>query len=327
MKVSVAIATYNGGRFIRDQLESLSAQTERPHEVIVSDDASTDETLEIVNNFAKTAPFPIRIYRHETNIGYAGNFNSALGHCRGDIVFLSDQDDVWFTSKIERICRRFERKPDVWLIINDAELVDGALRQTGIRKLERLKSLGYSANTFVAGCFTAFRYEMLTWINPIPYNHGTFVHDAWIHELGNLLGVREFVPDVLQYYRRHGSNTSDWVGNRLDKITGADFARWKWAQDSRDYCLLRRRQLDELARRLRECSTRPSSLSDIQRRVDIALLRIDGEKRAVDRRLDVLRQSHLTRGLAAMAMLTAGDYRYFSSWKSMIKDVVTGIIR
>lgn len=101
MKMSIAMATYNGARYLREQLDSFAAQTRLPDELVVCDDGSSDDTLNILEEFARTAPFQVRIFRNDVNLGYAQNFARALERCVGDLVFLSDHDNVWFEDKID----------------------------------------------------------------------------------------------------------------------------------------------------------------------------------------------------------------------------------
>ena len=130
-RISIAMATYNGARFVREQLDSFSAQTRLPDELVVTDDCSTDDTVRVVEEFARTAPFAVTVHRNPKNLGYAPNFEKALAMCTGDIVFLSDQDDVWFPEKIARVIRYFEKEPCTQVVINDALLVDEQLNSTG----------------------------------------------------------------------------------------------------------------------------------------------------------------------------------------------------
>src|ERR1700751_1590888 len=96
MRVSIALAVYNGERFIAEQLESLANQTRLPDELIVSDDASTDQTVELIREFAARASFPVRLLLNDENVGCTRNFDRALRECNGDIIFLCDHDDVWY---------------------------------------------------------------------------------------------------------------------------------------------------------------------------------------------------------------------------------------
>jgi glycosyltransferase involved in cell wall biosynthesis len=122
VSVSVAMATFNGGRYIGQQLESLAAQSYLPSELIVSDDGSTDETLEVVNDFTVKAPFPVSVNRNRTRLGYRGNFLYAASLCSSDLVAFCDQDDVWDHRKIE-ICVPFFDNPDVLLTYHNATAI------------------------------------------------------------------------------------------------------------------------------------------------------------------------------------------------------------
>src|SRR6478609_12105203 len=100
--VSVAMATYNGAKFLQAQLDSLAAQTQLPDELVVGDDGSSDDTLAILEAFAASAPFPVRVDRNETRPDYGDNFMRTALRCTGDYIAFCDQDDVWLPEKIER---------------------------------------------------------------------------------------------------------------------------------------------------------------------------------------------------------------------------------
>ena len=108
MRISIAMTTYNGSKYLKEQLDSFTKQTHLPDELVVTDDGSSDDTLEILENFAKKASFEVLIFRNNTNLGYAMNFGHAIGLCTGDLIFLSDQDDIWFPEKIETVSRFVE---------------------------------------------------------------------------------------------------------------------------------------------------------------------------------------------------------------------------
>ena len=105
---SIALATYNGEKFLQRQLDTLAAQTRLPDEMAVCDDGSTDGTLEILRQFAETAPFPVRIFQNLKNLGPGRNFRKAFSLCEGDVTFFCDQDDVWFPEKLETLVRDLE---------------------------------------------------------------------------------------------------------------------------------------------------------------------------------------------------------------------------
>src|SRR6516165_6563427 len=103
------MATYNGAHFIRAQLESIAQQTLLPSELVVRDDASSDHTLNIVEQFASHAPFPIRIYRNAVRLGYPDNFMQAAALTTGKWIAFCDQDDIWLSQKLERVAGTIAR--------------------------------------------------------------------------------------------------------------------------------------------------------------------------------------------------------------------------
>ena len=111
MTTSVAMCTYNGAQFIEEQLRSILDQTFHVEEVVVCDDRSVDETVAIIERVAKETSIPIHIHINETNLGCARNFEKAISLCNGDVIFLSDQDDIWMPNKVETIVNWFKANP------------------------------------------------------------------------------------------------------------------------------------------------------------------------------------------------------------------------
>lgn len=124
MTSSVALCTYNGERYIREQLESILDQTMPVDEIVVCDDGSTDGTLQIIESFIGTTDTTIHIHRNENNLGPAKNFQKAINLCSGDIIFLSDQDDLWMPEKVETIVHYFDFNPGHQVVYTDAYLID-----------------------------------------------------------------------------------------------------------------------------------------------------------------------------------------------------------
>lgn len=122
--ISVALCTYNGVGFVEKQIQSILEQTMPVDEIVVCDDGSTDGTLQIIERLQKNASVEIRVYCNETNLGVGANFQKAVGLCRGDVVFLSDQDDVWFPHKVKAIMEWFNVHPDKSVVFSDAVLID-----------------------------------------------------------------------------------------------------------------------------------------------------------------------------------------------------------
>lgn len=220
MKVSIAMATYNGDKYLKEQLDSFKNQTLLPDELIVTDDCSTDKTEATVLEFAKTAPFKVIFSRNEKNLGYCGNFNAALMKTSGDLVFLSDQDDVWFPEKIEYMTKLAQKNPKSLMLMNNSELTDGYLTTTGLTSIEQLESVGLNTSYFTMGCCSAVRRELINICLPIA--SGFKAHDDWLSAFADGLNAKLVDLKILQYYRRHEANESQFIANRTTRVSRFD---------------------------------------------------------------------------------------------------------
>jgi glycosyltransferase involved in cell wall biosynthesis len=216
VRVSVAMCTYNGARFLDEQLESITRQTRLPDELTICDDCSTDETPQILTSFAASAPFPVRICFNEKNVGSTRNFEQCIRGADGDIISLCDQDDIWHHEKIERTEELFQTRPQVGLVFTDAEVVDESAKSLGltlwqsirfdserqaiVRSREAAKLL--SQTPVVTGATMAFRASFRDWILPIPTDVA-LIHDGWIALMISLLAPVEMVSEPLMRYRTH----------------------------------------------------------------------------------------------------------------------------
>jgi len=221
-KISIAMATYNGARFLREQLDSFAAQTRLPHELVVGDDGSTDDTVAILEEFAPAAPFPVRIYRNPANLGFADNFLQTAERCEGDWIALSDQDDAWYPEKLQRIAAGIEQHSggDLAMVVHQVDLVDGELRPTGrrlpsIRRSHISPPGSQSASWFVGGCAMTVRSDLvrdIEWrhrpLDQHAWAHGPgrklmAAHDLWLSWLANSLGSTLLLAEPLGSFRRH----------------------------------------------------------------------------------------------------------------------------
>lgn len=192
-KFSIAMCTFNGGSYVKQQLESIAAQTRAPDELVVCDDCSTDETIQILEEFSRSALFPVGIFVNEQTLGSTKNFERAASLCQGDLIAFSDQDDVWMPEKLALLEAEFLNHPDVGLVFSDAELVDEELRplgslmwnEVGFREREKnLVKKGRALDVFlpgwsVTGATMAFRSRFVEVILPIPTDL-PMIHDGWI---------------------------------------------------------------------------------------------------------------------------------------------------
>ena len=302
------MATYQGGRFLRAQLESLAGQTRYPSELVVHDDGSHDDTLAVLDSFARVAPFDVRVLTGRARVGYAQNFERALRECSGDIVFFCDQDDVWFPSKIEQVCLAMMSDPSVHLVAHDRVVVDEALRGPGISTLAMMRARGEDVGSYVAGSSTALRRPLVDLVLPFPANVG---HDEWVHLVARVLGVGKILDEPLMYYRRHDSNVSvsfvdphrrslpvrlvvsDWVRRFTTSVSGQ---RIRLLATQRDIHA-------ELARRLRSREAQALSPSSLD-----AALGAEQRANAIGLRLDAQASIWFARARALARARRSGAY-------------------
>lgn len=121
--LSVALCTYNGERYITSQIDSILRQSHPVDEIVVCDDGSTDKTIDILESIIETSPIEIRIHKNTTNLGVCANFEQAVTLCNGDIIFLSDQDDIWNPDKVKTIVSWFDTHPQKSAVFTDATLI------------------------------------------------------------------------------------------------------------------------------------------------------------------------------------------------------------
>jgi glycosyltransferase involved in cell wall biosynthesis len=215
LSISVAMATYNGAKYIGQQLDDLAAQTFLPAELIVCDDQSSDDTLAAVEDFAASAPFPVHVHRNPERLGYRANFMKAAGLCSSDLIAFCDQDDRWNARKLELLSEPFS-DDDVLLAYHNARPVTDRGRILPLLYRGRLKRkygpLAVDPWPNPMGFTQAFRRSLLRfaefWPQSSDQNHKgeRLAHDQWYFFLASALGSIMYVPTVLADYRQHGAN-------------------------------------------------------------------------------------------------------------------------
>ena len=222
MRISVAMATWNGERFLGEQLASIAAQTRPPDELVISEDASSDGTTEIARRFAESAPFPVRVHESSERVGYSENFARAIALCVGDVVALCDQDDVWRPEKLAVCERLLEADPAASLLVHSARAVDESLqpiwsdRRNQIRRRITLPAgaLGPAARPR-SGFTMAIRAWCLRTAAFADRPHNSvhdevrMTHDEWIYLVCGALGRVHLIPEELVLYRRHDRTATD----------------------------------------------------------------------------------------------------------------------
>ena len=204
MRISIALATYNGGLYLKEQLDSIANQSLQPDELVISDDHSIDNTLDIIKDFSNSVSFDIKIYENPSK-GFNTNFEYALKNTTGDIIFICDQDDYWCDNKIKSSVHFFDENPDKDLIIHNLEFCDSNLKPIGQNKIDRFKFYNKGLDGYVTGMATAVKRKFLETCFPFPIYTN---YDSWIHLCAVLLDRKMINPEVLALYRRHNSNAT-----------------------------------------------------------------------------------------------------------------------
>jgi glycosyltransferase involved in cell wall biosynthesis len=216
MRVAVAMCTFNGARFLRQQLASIVEQTRLPDELVICDDASTDNTVEFLQRFADSAPFPVRVIANRENQGSTKNFEKAISSCQADIIVLSDQDDIWQPYRLQKTCDAFEAEESLGLVFGDADIINQDSSPVGMRLWDTVrfgrmqKSLiqqgrytqALLKRTVVTGATMAFRSRYLDVVLPIP---PIWVHDAWIALIISFFAPIKALETPLIRYRKHAT--------------------------------------------------------------------------------------------------------------------------
>ncbi|MHB8845077.1 MAG: glycosyltransferase family 2 protein [Nitrospirota bacterium] len=226
MRISIALCTYNGERYLREQLDSIARQTRLPDEMIICDDGSSDHSVDIINAFSALIPFPLRIYESRSNIGSTKSFEKAISLCDGDIIALSDQDDVWHEKKLEFIEAVFNSSEQIGAVFSNGNIVDDTLSPLGytlwdtyeFRKKSKSRFMHGKAfeillnHNVITGATMAFRTRYRRKVLPIP---SIWVHDAWIALVMSSISEIRFIDKEMIDYRQHEQQQ---IGGREMKI-------------------------------------------------------------------------------------------------------------
>ncbi|MDH6423825.1 glycosyltransferase family 2 protein [Aurantimicrobium minutum] len=225
MKISVAMCTYNGAKYVEEQLSSILKQSLLPSEIVISDDGSTDETLDIIESFwsKKNQTFPLAadvsltVIKNPLSLGVTKNFEQALLACQHPILALSDQDDIWQPDKLEKLVPLFEKDPKLLFVFTDSRLVDAAGKPLGVTSFQALVvsetertavTSGNSQAVFLrrnlaTGATVLLRRNLLDYATPFP---SEWVHDEWLALVASFAGQVHMSDECLIDYRQHGNN-------------------------------------------------------------------------------------------------------------------------
>jgi len=310
------MCTYNGGRYLDMQLDSIAGQTLPPDELVVCDDGSTDDTPGIVERFAGRARFPVRFERNPSTLGSTKNFERAIRLCTGELIATCDQDDVWLPEKLAISEAAFQTSPAPGLVFSDANVVDDALHPLGhtmwqsihFRPRDQRRVRDGAAfevllrQWLVTGATMMFRADLLPLVLPIPAN---WIHDGWIaFVLGAMAPIASIEKPLIQY-RQHAAQQ---IGGKKLTLRGLyQKAREVGPADYRlayDRFVLAREHLQALGK---------SELAAA----------MDGKVAHQKRRLDIAEsRSRWRRMVWSLAELAGGGYRRYSpTLTHVLKDM------
>jgi glycosyltransferase involved in cell wall biosynthesis len=235
--ISVALCTYNGARFLEEQLASLQAQERCPDELVVCDDRSTDKTVPLLEAFARTATFPVRIQVNPVNLGSTRNFDRAMRLCAGSLIAFCDQDDIWRSTRLSACASVLHHDPRLGLVFSNGQLIDErgmplpgrlwdkftfdpAIRE----RIQRGDMLPLVRYRFVTGATVMFRSHLREYICPAA---GEWLHDGWIAACAACLaGVGSLDEPLIQYRVHPQQQVGTGPGQRQKPF--AELAQQHW---------------------------------------------------------------------------------------------------
>lgn len=327
--ISIALATYNGAAYLEEQLESLAGQHLLPVELVVADDQSTDATVAILHDFAATAPFPVHVHVNAERLGYRRNFRRAARLCRGELISFCDQDDIWLPAKLATVAIPFA-DPAVTMVYHNVRLMDregalmGRLYDAGVEQA-KLRQSPLPPQHFSFGLTQTFRAVLRDhddlWNNSVDHlQEEILAHDQWYIFLALALGTVRYLDEDLILYRQHGGNAygSEGVRTPLQR-------------------LLDRFVHDPLYDRFGSASA--ASKAAILRAIEggagkdlaPAIAHYDLLSSRLARRYASYTRPGIFGRLASLGRsIGAGDYSgnpWGFDWKSIPRDMVTGVVR
>lgn len=235
------MTTYNGERFLREQLDSILSQTYPNYELIICDDCSTDETWNILEKYA-TKDTRIKVFKNDHNLGFKKNFEKAISLCKGDYIALSDQDDIWKDNHLELLIKNIN---DVSGVSGDAVIMEanGNIKTETLSKrdkylvdgsnVDKLYRILFYGNPF-QGASSIYCRDALQKALPIP--DGIEYHDAWFNSVACCFKGLIFINKVVNQYREHNNNASGNHKITISKQIRNLFNRKTWKTDRLLYC-------------------------------------------------------------------------------------------
>jgi len=326
MRISVALTTFNGARFLLPQLQSILNQTIRPDQIVICDDCSSDSTVDIADSFAQKTDMRVDIHRNDFNLGVNKNFEKAVGLCdqNADLILFCDQDDIWDPRKVEVTVKAFKisSSPRLMLAIHDCTLCDAEMTIILDSLIENIQGDKGSNKDFVHGCCTTIGCDLRDLLFPIPAEVEPIGYDEWMHVAAEMLGVRLMQADKLLNYRRHENNVSSSTSYSVNAKIFSKIKKYF-------YLLIRRSNkkpgLDWLRKRLAMVvilKSRLKLLAGINQLHNSSYARLLDVENSIQKRM-LIRNSFFPVGVIRAAFLyVSGGYVFYSGYKSMMADIL-----
>jgi len=318
LRISVALCTCNGERFLAEQLNSILAQTRKPDELIAFDDISTDRTVEMLRAFSSSAPFPVRIHQNTVRLGPAQNFAAVIAACTGDMICLGDQDDIWEPTRLWQTEAAFNRTPRPAFVFSDADICDPSGQSLGYRLWDSVGFTPTLRGRFSAGdgldvllrqnIVTGATLSFLSGYRPLilPVDQ-RWMHDGWIALLLSAVADGAAIDQPLVRYRQHPGQA---VG-----------AQWRSLyQQYQNARRMNRTVFNDQADQYEAALARLQEDTDFEVRPHaVQLLQ---EKIRHSRRRAAIRQRKIGRVFPSLNEFITGRYTRFSlGWKSFAQDL------
>jgi glycosyltransferase involved in cell wall biosynthesis len=313
LSISVALCTRNGAAYVREQIRSICAQSLVPDEIVLSDDASDDASIKIAMEEVAHRAVPgrpaLRLLRNPAPLGVTANFEQAVRACKGDLIALCDQDDVWQSDRMARIANEFSRRPSLQLLHSDARIVDQhgdplgyslfqvlAVRPSELRLLHGGRAFEVLLRrNVVTGATTVLRRSLLSIALPFPM---TWLHDEWLAAIAAYTAEVDVLEEPLIDYRQHERN-----------LVGARRLRWR---DAVQRALASRAGANTLrVRKVAALLERVSALAAVEHPIDpgkLELLRAQLRHQQARANLPVQRVARI---VPVMAEMVTGNYWRF----------------
>ena len=320
------MCTFNGEKYVEAQINSILDQSRVPDEIVICDDGSTDNTINIIQKLSEVSVIPIRLFINKDTLGVTRNFESAILQCSGDVIFLSDQDDVWYKDKILKMTASFERDKNVGMVYCDAVVTDAELSPTGFSVFEtRGKSrvelgmlrepyeLLYKPN--IKGCTMAVSGTYARLALPITEfsNKPVWSHDYWLAAILSAVSKVEVFEESLMFYRIHGGNASGLLQFGRSK-SNVKYPRTKTGWRIELYKMFIER-LNSLFNQNR---------SIVMPQIKIYLSVLEKELELLKERKSIFTEQNLwIRIIKVFRFLFSGKYFRFKSWfRQVVRDII-----